>query len=56
MTEQNQLLKELKALREDVNYLKKHIVDSDVLLTDDDLESLSEAKKDLREGKTKRLI
>lgn len=31
-------------------------MDSDILLTDDDVESIQKAEKDLKAGKTKRLI
>jgi len=50
-----ELVTELKAIREDLDYIKKRVVDLDTVLTDDDLESLHAAEKDLKEGKTKRL-
>lgn len=50
------ILEELKGIREDVIYIKEHLTDADVLLTDDDIESLRQAEKDLQEGKTKRLM
>ena len=53
---------ELKKISADLDFLKKkvteigkHIVDFDTVLTDDDLASLDEAEKDLREGRSKRL-
>jgi len=46
---------ELKAIRDDLDYIKKHVTDVDSVMTDDDLESLREADTDLKEGKTKRL-
>ena len=54
--ETKQILKELKEIKADLDYIKTHIKDVDVLLSDDDLESIREAEKDLKEGKTKRLI
>ncbi len=52
---QENILSELKAIRQDLNYLKKRVVDMDTLLTDDDIESLQAAEKDLKAGRTKRL-
>ncbi|MDO8633756.1 MAG: hypothetical protein Q7K34_00505 [archaeon] len=54
--ESKQILKELKDIRVDIEYIKGHLADSDVLLTDDDVESIQKAEKDLKAGKTKRLI
>ena len=56
ITETKQILSELKAIRQDLHYIKGHIVDIDLVMTDDDILSLREAEKDLKEGKTKRLI
>lgn len=53
----------LEKINDDLEFLKKkvaeiegHIVDLDVILTEDDAESLREADNDLKQGKTKRLI
>ena len=53
----------LETIHNDLEFLKKkimeieeHIVDVDVVLTDEDVESLSEAEDDFKKGKTKRLI
>ena len=46
------ILEELKEIKEDVEFIKKHIADVDVVMTDDDLESIKEAEKELKEGKT----
>ncbi|MBS3053644.1 MAG: hypothetical protein J4469_04015 [Candidatus Aenigmarchaeota archaeon] len=51
-----QILKELKEIRTDIDYIKEHMIDTDMILTDDDVESIKEAEKDLKEGKTKRLV
>lgn len=45
----------LDEIKSELNYIKKHMVDVDSVLTDDDVESLKEADKDIIEGKTKRL-
>lgn len=47
--------KDLEFLKNKITEIEKHIIDLDVVLTDDDIESLLEAEKDLKEGKTKRL-
>ncbi len=54
--ENKQILKEIREIRSDIDYIKKHIVDADVILTCDDLESLEEAGKDFKERKTKKLV
>ncbi|MBI2232688.1 MAG: hypothetical protein HYU56_02105 [Candidatus Aenigmarchaeota archaeon] len=51
-----QILKELKEIRTDIGYIKEHMIDTDMILTDDDIKSIKEAEKDLKEGKTKRLV
>ena len=57
MTEETkQILKELKEIKADIDFIKTRIKDVDMILTDDDIESIKEAEKDLKEGKTKRLI
>ncbi|MDO8625010.1 MAG: hypothetical protein Q7R47_02925 [Candidatus Diapherotrites archaeon] len=55
-TDTSQILKEIRSLKADIEYLKGHLVESDMLLTDEDLESIQEAEKDLKTGKTKRLM
>lgn len=55
-TESKQILEELRAIRSDLDYLKEHIVDVDLVLTDEDREALQSAEKDLKERKTKRLM
>ena len=54
--ESKQILKELKGIRAGIEYIKGHLAVADALLTDDDLESIKEAEKDLKIGKTTRLI
>jgi len=55
-TETKQILEEIKAIRMDLKYLRRHISDFDLVLTDDDMASLKDAEKDLREKKTKRMV
>jgi len=56
MKDADQILRELKEIKEDIEYIKEHMIDADLLLTDEDIESIKEAEKDLKERKTKRLI
>ena len=55
-TESKQILEELRAIRSDLDYIKGHISDRDIVLTDDDKEALESAEKDWKIKKTKRLI
>ena len=48
-----EIMAKLEKIQGDMNYIKEHIVD--ITLTEDDIESIEVAKKDLREGKTRRL-
>ena len=50
-----ELVSEIKAIRADLDYIKKRVVDIDTVLTQDDTESLQEAEMDIKEGRTKRL-
>ena len=50
-----QIVERLDHLKSDIEYIKKHLVDIDSVLTDDDVEALEEAEKDLKSKKTKRL-
>jgi hypothetical protein len=55
-TEIKQIMDKLDHIESDLSYIKEHLSDVDLVLTDDDLESLRSAEKDLAENKTKRLI
>ena len=46
------ILEELKDIKADLDYIKKHIVDIDLVLTDDDIESIKEAEKEFKERRT----
>ena len=50
-----EIVTELKAIRDDLDYIKKHLADVDTILTDDDTEALQDSERDMKEGKTKRL-
>jgi hypothetical protein len=52
---EKQIIEELKSIKDDLNYIKERVTDIDLVLTDDDFDSLYEAEKELKAGKTKRL-
>lgn len=54
-TEIKEIVEKLDTIRSDIGYIKKHLVDIDSVLTEDDMDALNEAEKDLKFGKTKRL-
>ena len=49
------ILKKLDSIKEELDFIKKRISENDTL-TEDDWDSIREAKIDLKTGKTKRLI
>ena len=55
MEANKQILDKLDEIKSELNYIKRHMADIDVVLTDEDSESLKEAEKDFKSGKTKRL-
>ncbi len=54
-TETKNIMEKLEEIKSDLNYIKSRMEDIDLVVTDDDLESISEAEKDLARGKTRRL-
>lgn len=48
-----EIMAHLARIQKDMDYIKEHI--EDIALTEDDLSSIEEAEKDLREGRTRRL-
>ncbi len=47
------IISRLDDLKQDIQFVKEHIID--ITLTQDDVNSLNEAEKDLEKGNTKRL-
>ena len=45
-----EIMIKLSRIQADMNFVKEHI--DDITLSEDDLESIKEAEKDLKEGKT----
>ena len=48
MNDARQILHELKDIREYLKYIKSHVIDIDLVLTDDDIESIRGAEEDLK--------
>ena len=48
-----EIMEKLARLQSDMNFIREYI--EDITLTKDDLEAIEEARKDLKEGKTRRL-
>ena len=53
---EKQILDELKEIKADLEYIKKHFVDVDLVVTDDDMESVRKAEDDYKKRRTKRLV
>ena len=51
-----QIMDMLTKIQEELSYIRMHMIDADLLFTDDDLESLEEAEDELSRGKTVRLV
>jgi hypothetical protein len=54
--ETKQILEELKAIRLDMDFLKNRMKDVDLVMTDDDWDSIRNAESDLKKGEAKRLV
>ncbi len=54
--ELKQIMERLDHMENDLHYIKKHLTDGDLVLTEDDLEALKDAENDFKQSKTKRLI
>ena len=47
--------RELKAIRKELEYIRKHMVDADMLLTPAEAERLEKGLREFRDGKTRSL-
>ena len=52
---EKEILKELKAIRNDLAYIKEHMIDIDVILTPEEEKILEEGMKEFKEGKSIKL-
>ncbi|MBN1455975.1 MAG: hypothetical protein JW945_06975 [Methanomicrobia archaeon] len=55
VTAENRIWEELKAIREELEYIKAHMVDADTILTPDEEALLEAALKEFETGKVTRL-
>jgi len=46
-----QIMKELKDIKKDISFIKKHIVDVDCILTKEDIVALKDYKEEMFQGK-----
>ena len=53
MEKETQIINKLDTIKEELDYIKEHIID--ITLTQEDIVSLDEAERDLKLGKTKEL-
>ncbi|UCE38645.1 MAG: hypothetical protein JSW00_05290 [Thermoplasmata archaeon] len=52
---ESQIVEELKAIKEELRYIKEHMVDIDVILTPDEKEILKESIDEFKRGDTTKL-
>jgi len=50
-----EVVKELKAIRKDLDYIKEHMVDVDTILTPEEEARLEESLREYKEGRTTKL-
>jgi hypothetical protein len=46
------ILNEIREIKEEIAYIKEHILDMDRILTDEEIIMLKEAEKEFEDGKT----
>ena len=51
-TEMEHMLRELKTIKTDINFIKKHMFDPDTIMTTEESRRFEQSMKELREGKT----
>jgi len=51
-SETKMIMDKLNEIKSELDFIKKHVVDEDKVLTEDDIKSLEEARKEFKEGKT----
>ena len=49
------LLQELRLIRQDLKYIKEHMIDQDMILTVEEKDLLDEGRRELRKGMTRTL-
>ena len=51
----SELMEELKVIREDLQYIREHMVDVDMILTPEEEDVLNQSVNEFRDGKTTKL-
>ncbi|MDP3734007.1 MAG: hypothetical protein Q8R37_02160 [Nanoarchaeota archaeon] len=51
-TEVKQILEELKTIKVDLDFIKKHMFDPDTIMTTEESKRFEQSMKELKEGKT----
>ena len=51
-TETKQILEELKTIKIDLDFIKKHMFDPDTIMTTEESKRFEQSMKELKEGKT----
>ncbi len=51
-TEVQQILEELKVIKIDLNFIKKHMFDPDTIITPEEIKTYKQSMNELKEGKT----
>jgi hypothetical protein len=49
------IMKKLDRIEKEIGFIKDHLIDADLLITDDDLDSIKQAKGDLENDETERI-
>ena len=52
---EKEVLNELRLIRQDLKYIRAHMVDPDMILSSEEKVHLEEARRDFRAGKTRSL-
>ncbi len=52
MTAETQIMQELKEIRQELNFIKQHMVDADTILTKEEVVLLDEALEEHKRGET----
>ena len=47
-----QIMQELKEIKKDIKFIKKHMIDIDSILTSEEEKNLEESLKEFKEGRT----
>lgn len=52
-TNMKEIMEKLNHIQQDLDFVKSHLADVDLVLTEDDQELITQAKKDLQQGNTR---